>query len=155
MKRVDVIIVIFWIGFSLFIMFLSNRYGLGTFHAPGPGLMPFLTAVLLLLISFYLLIRSIFKRGKMKAAAAKKEEGEVSYRKVSAVLVSLFTYALLLERLGYVIATLLTMIFLFRSMGLKRWRSILFGGSLTVLVSYFLFTYLGVRFPAGILRFLG
>jgi putative tricarboxylic transport membrane protein len=153
----DVMFFIFWIGLGLFVMLFSHKYGLGGFHNPGPGLMPFLLGLLLLLISFYLLIRSLFKKlkGDTVVEVRRDEEGQISIRKVSLVLASLFTYALLLERLGYMITTLLIMIFLFWIIGVKRWRSILFAAGLTVLVSYFLFTYLGLRFPLGIFRSLG
>jgi hypothetical protein len=67
------------------------------------------------------------------------------------VLASLFVYPLLLERLGYLITTLLVLIILFRSMN-NRWSSVLLASVLTVLVSYLLFTYLGIRFPKGILK---
>ena len=137
-------------------MFFSNKYGLGRFHTPGPGLIPFLLGLLLFLISFYLLMLSFIKRGggDNVARGMKEDQNQISKRKVSFVLASLVAYALLLERLGYVITTLLTMLFLFWSIGVKRWRSILLATGLTVLVTYFLFTYLGVRFPAGVLGFL-
>ncbi len=148
---------IFWIALSLFVMFISNKYGLGEFRDPGPGLMPFLSGLLLLLISLFLLIKSLLKRrvGDTISEVMRGEEGQVNLRKVSLVLGSLFAFAPLLEKLGYFIATFLVMGFLFRSMGTKRLRTLLLATLLTVFVSYFLFAYLGVRFPAGILRIPG
>jgi signal transduction histidine kinase len=89
------------------------------------------------------------------AEITKEERSRINISKISLVLASLFFYGLFLERLGYLIVTLLTMIILFWGVGLKRWSSILVASCLTVLITYFLFTYLGVRFPPGILRFLG
>jgi hypothetical protein len=156
-KRYDTILFIFWMGFSLFVMFFSHSYGLGTFSNPGAGLIPFLVGLLLLMISFGFLMRSFFKiRGEDKAVkTVREEQGKIDFRKISLVLASLFIYGLLLERLGYLIVTSLTMVLLFWCVGVKRWRSVLVASGLTVLITYFLFTYLGVRFPAGILRFLG
>jgi hypothetical protein len=156
-KNHDGMFSIFWIGLSLFVMFLSNKYGLGEFRDPGPGLMPFLSGLLLLLISLFLLMKSLFKRrvGDAIVEAMKGEEDQVSLRKVSFVLGSLFAFALLLETLGYFIATFFVMGFLFRSMGTKSLRTVLLATFLTVFVSYFLFAYLGLRFPAGVLRILG
>lgn len=152
----DNIFFVFWIGLSLFIMFFSNKYGIGSFHNPGPGLMPFLLGVLLLMISLYLLMKSLFKvSGEEKVDKVVKEgQGRIYYGKIGFVLASLFFYGLFLERLGYLIVTLLTMVLLFWGVGIKKWRSILFASGLTVLITYFLFTYLGVRFPAGVLKFL-
>jgi hypothetical protein len=135
-------------------MFFSNKYGLGAFHNPGPGLMPFVLGLLLLVISFYLLMSSLLKRSRGDETR-KEGQSRINFRKVILVLASMFFYGLFLERLGYLIVSSLTMILLFWGVGLKRLRSILFASGLTVLVTYFLFTYLGVRFPAGVLKFLG
>ena len=158
MKKNDNIFFVFWIVLSLFIMFFSNEYSLGSFHNPGPGLMPFLLGLFLFIISFYLSLRSLFKKGgddKKVAEIKKEEQSRINIGKISLVVASLFFYGLFLERLGYLIVTLLTMVLLFWGVGIKRWHSILFASGLTVLITYFLFTYLGVRFPAGILKFVG
>lgn len=154
MKKYDNFIFVFWIGLSLFIIFFSNKYGLGAFHNPGPGLMPFVLGLLLLVISFYLLMSSLLKRSRGDETRT-EGQSRINFRKVILVLASMFFYGLFLERLGYLIVSSLTMILLFWGVGLKRLRSILFASGLTVLVTYFLFTYLGVRFPAGVLKFLG
>lgn len=60
MKKYHIIPIIFWIGFSLFVMVLSYKLGLEGFHNPGPGLMPFLMGALLLIISLYVLISALF-----------------------------------------------------------------------------------------------
>jgi len=154
MNKYNNIFLIFWIGLSFFIIFFSLKYGLGSFHNPGPGLMPFLLGLLLLIISLYLLLSSLFKRSG-RDETIKGEQSRINFKKLSIVLASLFFYGLFLEKLGYVIVTLLTMVILFWGVGLKSWRSILFASGLTVLLTYLLFTYLGVRFPTGILRLLG
>jgi len=157
MKKYDAVFFMVWIGLSLFFMGLSVTYGLGGFHAPGPGLMPFLTGALLLLISLYLLAGSFFKsRRRDDAATVMKEgQGQISYKKVILVLASMLAYALLLSRLGYILATFFVMASLFWTIGVKKLRTVFFAAFLTVLATYFLFAYLGVRFPPGILRFLG
>jgi putative tricarboxylic transport membrane protein len=157
MKKSNNIILIFWVGLSLFTIFFSYKYGLGGFHNPGPGLMPFLLGVLLLIVSLYLLTKSLFKVGGQEKVDKVVEEGQgrINYGKIGFVLASLFFYGLFLEKLGYLIVTFLTMVLLFWGVGIKRWPSLLFASGLTVLITYFLFTYLGVRFPAGILKFVG
>ena len=156
MKRYDIILFIFWMGLSVFVMLFSNSYGLGTFSNPGAGLMPFLVGLLLFMISAGFLVKSFFKTGggNEAAKAVRDVQGKINLKKIGLVLASLFIYGLLLERLGYLIVTLFTMILLFWCVGVKRWRSVLLASGLTVLTTYFLFTYLGVRFPPGLLRFL-
>jgi len=153
-KRSDNILFLFWIGLSLLILYFSNQYGLGGFHHPGPGLMPFLLGLFLLIISFYLLVNSLLKRSRRDKTL---EEGRspINFKQLSLVLAALFFYGLLLEKLGYLIVTFLTLMVLFWGAGFKKWTSILIASSLTVLITFFLFTYLGVRFPPGVLRFIG
>ena len=68
MKKYQFIPTLFWIGLSLFVMFfayrlgLEDKTGLEGVHNPGPGLMPFLVALALLLISLYLLIIPLLKK---------------------------------------------------------------------------------------------
>jgi hypothetical protein len=97
---------------------------------------------------------SLFKRNR-EEETLKEEQGQINFRKVILVLASLFFYGLFLETLGYLIVTLITMTILFWTMGLERWKSLGIASGLTVSITYFLFTYLGVRFPAGILRAIG
>ena len=152
MKKFHIIPIIFWVGFSLFIMTLSYKLGLGGIDNPGAGLMPFLLSLLLLLISIFFLISLFLKKGE-RYEIVKEDKVGLDFKKISLVCASLFVYALLLERLGYLITTSLLLILLFKSLGLK-WRFVFITSGLTVLITYFLFTYLGVIFPSGIFEFL-
>jgi hypothetical protein len=50
------------------------------------------------------------------------------------------------------ITSFLILVFLFRSTGSKGWRFALITSGVTAFVTYFVFTYLGLRFPTGIFR---
>ncbi len=143
--------VVFWILLSLFIIFFSHHIGLGEFRSPGPGLMPFLVGFSLLLISLYALIRFLLSRGS-RGKTLNIEESRIYFRKIGLVLLLLLAYASLLERIGYLITAFLTLVFLFRSAGSKGWRFALVTSGVTALITYAFFTYLGLRFPPGILR---
>src|SRR4030042_933900 len=151
MKKSDIILTIFWLGLSIFVMVLSYKYGFGNFRTPGPGLMPFLIGLLLFIICFYILLRLPFRMYE-RAKTAKEEQSQINYRKIVIILVSLYAYALFFESLGYLIGTFILLSILFRSAGSKRWSVILISSGVTVLVTYFAFTYLGLRFPPGILK---
>jgi putative tricarboxylic transport membrane protein len=151
MEKYHIFPIFFWIGVSLFIAVLSYQLGLGGFHNPGPGLWPFILGILLLIISLYLFLRHLFKMGA-KGETVKEEQGRIGFWRISLVLVLLFAYSLLLEKLGYLIATFMLLSILSKSMGSKKWTSVLIGSVLTVLVTYFVFTSLGLRFPKGILQ---
>ncbi len=162
MKRYQYIPALFWIGLSLFVMVFAYRLGLEEkqelegIHNPGPGLMPFLSALLLLLIGLYLLAAPLLKRNRRGKKAEKKgEKGErPNYGKMILVLGSLFGYAFLLEPLGYLATTFLALLPLFKSMG-TRWAASVFASVTTTLLTYFVFTYLGLLFPDGIIKLQG
>jgi putative tricarboxylic transport membrane protein len=145
------ILSLFWIGLGLLVMGLSYKMGLGAFHAPGPGLMPFLLGALLLLPSFYILARSLLKKPET-GKTIKAGRNQVNYAKIGLVLASLLFFAIFLERLGYVMVTSVFFVILFWSMG-NSWKTVLVASASAVLATYFGFTFLGVKFPSGILKF--
>jgi len=150
-KKYEIIPTIFWIGLSLFVMFISNRLGLGKFRDPGPGLMPFLVGLLLFLVSLYHLISSILKVGG-RDQTVKEAGSQSNLWKISLLSGCLFAYELLLGKLGYLIATFLLLSILFRVTGSKKWIATLIFSALTTLATYFVFNFLGLRFPMGILN---
>jgi cell division protein FtsW (lipid II flippase) len=150
MKKNDFIPFIFWMVLSLFVIILSNKIGLGELHNPGPGLMPFYVSVIMFIVSFCLLLKYLFKRGD-KDKTLKEDQSQIKFLKMGTVVVSLIVYALFLEKLGFLIATFILVTILFKTAGMKRWSFTLMGSILTVLIAYFLFTYLGLSFPRGIL----
>ena len=155
MKRYPIYTIVFWLALGIFVAGYSYfKLSLGRLHNPGPGLMPFLLGLLFSIISFYLLVNSLSKRNE-EEKTLNEEQGQINFKRVILVLASLFFYGLFLETLGYLIVTLITMTILFWTTGLVKWRSLGVASCLTVLVTYFLFTNLGVRFPAGILRAIG
>jgi putative tricarboxylic transport membrane protein len=149
MKKYHIIPTLFWVGLSLFVMTFSRRLGIRGFHNPGPGLAPFVLGLLLLLISLYVLIDSLLRKGREDETPG-EGRGRTDYGKIGLVLVALFAYAFLLERLGFLITTWIFLFLLFRSMG-NRWITTLVASTSTVLATYLVFTFFGVRFPPGIL----
>ena len=157
MRKRDLYVVIFWIALGMFIsVWAYVKLGIGKLNTPGPGLMPFLLGLLFILLALFAMIRVL--RGAEQQNTSKEEKSdqhETVYKKVILVVVALFAYAILLEPLGFILTTFLTMTLLFRSAGFERWIIAATYSGVVVLITYFLFTYLGVRFPPGILRTLG
>lgn len=157
MKKHDFYAAIFWIALGIFVsIYAYAKLGIGTLNAPGPGLMPFILGILFSILALFALIRILRRRGQQnRTKEDESDQHETVYKKVILVVVALFAYALLLEPLGFILTTFLTMTLLFRSAGFKRWIIAAAYSGVVVLITYFLFTYLGVRFPPGILRALG
>ncbi len=131
-------------------MIFSYKLGLGRFSSPDSGLMSFLLGLILVLLSLYSLILSLLKKAGDNEPP-KEGRGQRNYGKIALVLIALFTYSFIFEKLGFVITTWIFLFLLFRSMG-NRWITTLIASVSTVLATYFLFTYFGVRFPPGIFR---
>ncbi len=150
---------IFWVVLGAFVsVYAYVKLGIGKFSAPGSGLMPFILGVLFGLLALYKLVTRILRHGESEEKPKEREETDQQgtiYKKVILVVVALFAYAILIEPLGFILTTFFTMTLLFRSAGFKRWSLAVAYSAGVVLITYFLFTYLGVRFPPGVLRALG
>lgn len=158
MKTEDhqVFAIFFWVGLGVFVMYSSCRFGLGSFRSPGPGLMPFLLGALLCSVSLYFLATSFFwKNAKKGAESETKEKGQsqANMGKIIFVVASLIVYALVLEKLGYVVSTLFLLFGLFWAAGTTKLVAAVSSVG-TVLLTYFFFSHLGVTFPQGILKFI-
>jgi putative tricarboxylic transport membrane protein len=133
----------------------SLLMGIGSISAPGPGLIPFGTGALLILFS----LGTIVEVTVTKRADAGGGTPFFSGRRwgvVLAVLASLFAYALVLNFLGFLLATLLVLTLLFKIPGQQSWKGALGAAALTTACTYALFVYgLKCSLPSGIFEFLG
>ena len=162
MRKSGLYTMLFWVALGIFVSaYAYIKLGIGKFNAPGSGLMPFLLGILFGLLALYKLAMVLLKHrepeGQQKKAGDEEgtEKTPKLYRKLALIVGTLFAYAILIEPLGFILTTFFTMTLLFRSAGFKRWSLAVAYSAGVVLITYFLFTYLGVRFPPGILRALG
>ena len=152
MNRPEQLSGLFWLAVSVFVCMESFRGDVGTLRAPGPGFLPFWSAVLLGGLAIILLITNQLKKnGKIKVTDLWQGTG---WGKVVWVLIALFIYTLLLQVMGYIIMTFALMTFLLGIMGrLKLWVR---GATVFIIVSlsYFIFYFLlDVKLPKGIFGF--
>ncbi len=147
-EKFDILPGLFWIGLSTFAMIGAYKLGLGDFREPGAGLMPFLIGAVLFLASIPVILKSV---SKIKTVLSKKTHpAKIDVTKLACVAGSLFAYCFLLGRLGYLVSTTLLLLFLFKIAGSRQWRFVIAVSVLTAVVTYFGFTFLGLRFPRGI-----
>jgi len=153
MGRADQASGAFWFIFSVFISYESYHLGLGSLHQPGPGSFFFLTGIVTALLSLTILLRS-FKMGTSEEAKG-AAFGKRGIAKIIPVLLSLFLYAMLMERLGFLIVTLLLFIFLLRMIEKKKWWLTILVSLIVTAISYLIFELgLQSQLPKGILDFL-
>jgi putative tricarboxylic transport membrane protein len=144
---------LFWLIFSVFVSYESYRLGLGTLHQPGPGFLFFWTGIVTALLSLIVVLMSIKKPSPEEAQGPIFGKGRVA--KIVFVLLSLFLYALLMERLGFLIVTLLFFIFLLGVIERKRWSLAVLVSLIVTAVSYLVFEKaLQSQLPKGLLEFL-
>jgi len=154
LKKRDIIPALIWIIIGLVVMIVSYQMSLGTLHTPGPGMLPFILGSLLVILSLSISIKSLtlFK----KTSSGNSEAGiwaEIEFKNILIIVVSLVAYALMLEKIGFLITAFLFLFVLFSVFDSRRWIFALGASLLTVSVTYTLFVLaLQVELPSGILR---
>ena len=134
-----------WIMFSAAVAVEAWRLGFGSFVRPGPGFVPFLAGAVMGGLAVIALIQSILER----SAAERVFDGR-ELRRVLLMIVALIVYVLLWNFLGFVAATFLLLLFLYRVGEPLRWRTVFIAAALTLAATYLLFsTLLGARLPVG------
>ncbi len=153
MGRADRISGIFWVIFSLFVSYQSYKLGLGTLHQPGPGFLFFWTGIVVAILSLTVILRAF---GRICAGG----KGKSIFRKGSRtkpvfVLISILIYGLLMERIGFIVVTLLLFIFLLGVVERKKWAFTFIVSLVVTAASYLVFeVWLQSQLPKGILEFL-
>ena len=137
-----------WLILSLIISMASLQYRVGTLSSPGTGFLPLLTGMAM---GFFAAIGLI-------DATLRKRKGEewysclsgVNWKKALIILVSLFSYAWLLEFIGFSLCTFLFIGFLLRAFGALRWPAVI-GWSISISgTSYIAFdVLLKAQMPKG------
>jgi putative tricarboxylic transport membrane protein len=152
MKKLDQISGGFWLIFSILVAEESTRLGLGIMHSPGPGLMPFYTSLALAFLALVLLSLAILGKGSREVPDETLEKG--NWKKPAYALGALLLYAFFLEKLGYLLCTLLLIGFLLKVIERKPWAVTVTTAVLASLGSFIMFqVWLKIQLPAGILPF--
>lgn len=149
MGKVDRISGTFWFLFSVFVGYHSYRLGLGTLRMPGPGFLFFWTAIFIAVLSLIDMGRSLKEAGE---GAKEGTAGRSNVTKVVLVLLSLFLYVVLIERLGFVLVTLLLFLFLLAVIERKKWSFAVVVSVIVTALSYLVFeAALKSQLPKGLL----
>jgi len=149
MKRADATVALILTGLAAFVLLEAGQLSFGSMRVPRTAFFPVILATLLLILSLILLGQAL--RGAPPGRGPERIEAEGWYR-IGATLVTLVGFALALERLGFLLSTLLLMVLLLRAIESLAWRKVLAVALVTSLVAYGLFGWLlGIPLPAGIL----
>ena len=144
---------IFLIVISILFSLSSFKIGIGKPREPGPGFLPFLTSLVLLLLSIIVLIKDLYISDH--AEGEKNPFSPDHLRKPTGLIIILIGYTLLLKFLGFLITTFLLiflMLFVFNPNPKKIWKFIVIGiiaANLSFIVFY---KWLQVQLPMGVFK---
>ena len=145
-------LVLFLIG--LFIITASfSMLKIGSLLNPGPGLFPGLTGFLLIVFSLAILLRATFGHTSEEKGVRSLWAG-LNWPKVLYTTGVLLIYAIALNMIGFLIMTLLLLIFLLRIVEPKKWKLTITVSILASVISYLIFDrILQVQLPRGFIGF--
>ena len=132
----------------------------GSFHLPtgggyaqvGPGVVPRIVGIGILLLGI-LLAREAFTGGFRGVDEEAEARLPMDWRAFAWVTGGIFAYGLLVERLGFVLASMALFMLVARSFGSRRWALNAVVALVLAAAIFATFTYgLGLMLPAGVLK---
>jgi hypothetical protein len=134
-------------AFSLLVLWESRKIPFGSLAEPGPGALPVLLAIILLVCSLAVIL----------ARATGERLGDVEWKEWRhgvAILGACVFMALTFERLGYRLTLFLVLLLLVKVVEGKGWlASLVFAGSFALGTHYLFNTLLRVQLPRGFFGF--
>lgn len=125
--------------------------GRGGYSTSGPRFVPLVVAIVLILLSVLFLVRTVVRPDVELARHSAKEDAATRWLTPGMIAVALVAYALLIEPLGYPLATALLFIAITRVLGSRQLVRDVIVGVVLGLVIFTAFTqYLGVSLPGGL-----
>jgi putative tricarboxylic transport membrane protein len=150
MKRYDLIGGIVWLAVAVLVLNDSRDLGLGTLRQPGAGLFPLVTGALLAMFAILLLCEAVTKKSAGPAQEARVWDKDIRYVTLAIVLISIGLYGVLLDVLGFVVATFLFMLIMFKRVEPQAWITAFVASAVAVFASYVMFEWcLESQLPEG------
>ncbi len=126
-----------WFIVGVIIVLASLRYGLGSLGSPDTGFMPLLAGSAICFFSFIGLVHGTLQL--KQGASWKPAMKGLNWQKSLIVSSALIVYALLMERLGFVLCTVLFLGFLFRAVKPMSWLFTIAYSIFITLAAYVIF----------------
>jgi putative tricarboxylic transport membrane protein len=150
MRRSTIAASLILVGLAGLILFEASRLGFGSIRVPQTGFFPSVLATLLLFFSIALLVQTRRQaRSESRAQSIKSK----AWIRLSITVAAMLGFALVLEKLGFLLSTFIVMLLLLRVIEPQKWSRVIAVALVTALVSYFLFArLLNIPLPAGVLE---
>lgn len=151
MRRILIYCNIFWFLFGTLTCVESYRLKIGKINQPGPGLFPFGSGLVMIILSLIGLFMTITR---------KEEKGEIisqdkiRWWNIVIIIAAISAYAFSLEKVGFLINTFLFITILLKVVEPQSWKKSILGGLITALAANVVFNVIfRVQIPSGILGF--
>jgi putative tricarboxylic transport membrane protein len=149
-KKKDILSSLFWMAVGFGVCYGGYDLELGTLHDPGSGFMFFWVGVIVIGLSLAVLVKAI--RMKADQKEIRPLRGEIRWKKILSVLAALVLYAYVFTYLGFILSTVLLLLFLFKAVEPQKWSWAVLGAVISTLTAYGVFQlWLGSQLPRGFL----
>lgn len=138
---------IFFLAVSIIFLYSTLHMPIGQPKEPGPGFMPFLLGLIMVLISGGLFLKAFIR--PERASSELMEKGSII--RVALIVIGLVIYCALLPLAGFLILTFIFEAVFLKLLGVPKWRTILLVAIAVTLGTILIFeTWLHVPFPKGL-----
>jgi putative tricarboxylic transport membrane protein len=142
---------LFWLVVGVYVAIGAYRLGLGHLHRPGSGFIFFWVALFVIVLALIDLAACLADKSNV-FGKSKSPWSEIRWPRVILIFSGLLAYVYTFDTMGFLLATFLLLIFLFKGIEHIKWWPSILGSFLTILVIFAVFQlWLKVPFPAGIL----
>jgi putative tricarboxylic transport membrane protein len=149
-KKKDILSSLFWLAMGFGVCYGGYDLELGTLRDPGSGFMFFWVGVIMIGLSLAVLVKAIRMKPDQKGVGLLR--GEVRWAKILSVLAALVLYAYVFTYLGFILSTVLLLLFLFKAVEPQKWSWAVMGAVISTLTAYGVFQlWLGSQLPRGFL----
>jgi hypothetical protein len=153
LKKTFLINDLVWMGLALLVCWGGLKLGFGSFSQPQAGFMPFLTGMVLGLLALGDLISGLISQW-----GEEKSDPEIwvniHWGKLLLTAGVLFLYTAFFTTVGFLIATIFLLLYLYRVMEPKPWKFVIFASLVTTFLFYMGFKIgLESQLPRGPLGF--
>ena len=150
MKKKDILSSLFWMAVGLGVCYGGYDLELGTLRDPGSGFMFFWVGLIMIGLSLAVLVKAVRMKPDQKGGGLLR--GEVRWAKILSVLAVLVLYAYVFPHLGFILSTVLLLLFLFKAVEPQKWSWAVLGAVISTLTAYGVFQlWLGTQLPKGFL----
>jgi hypothetical protein len=142
-----------WLAFGLLCIYGSVLLGLGTLREPGTGFFPLMAGSFFTLLALVVFVRSLIPRRGFQARISSLWKGTIWHRPL-AVGVLMTSYILALERIGFLLTSLVVLLIMLRAVEKFPWWKAILISIISSASTFFLFhVLLRAPLPIGILGF--